>query len=388
MSDRTGPKRGAIRFLTALAGPALVSLIPMAVAPALPAMAIEFAGGRDGALFAQLIMTMPAIMLILGAPLASLACERVGIRPTFLAAAALFAIAGSAGLLVDGFSALAASRLLLGLAGGAIQTCTLALVGRWYDEEARHAVLGWMVSLASAVAIAGLVIGGWLVDVAGWRGPFALYLLGLMLLLLGLIAVERHAPGESIPDHGGFRPLLPLWPFYLAILGLTLAMFMPGIQGPFLIAERGSGSAALSGLIVAASPIGAVLSSASFAAIRRRLSERAVLGLTALLLGGGCVIAATAESMAGMALGFAVTGLGAGLVEPNIGSIILGRSPHALHARASSLMISAMFLGQFLNPLAADPLRMGFGTAGAFLAIGAGTMAVGLAAIARAVSRP
>ena len=47
--------------------------------------------------------------------------------------------------------------------------------------------------------------------------------------------------------------MLPLWPFYLAILGLTLAMFMPGIQGPFLIVERGTGSAVLSGLIVAAS---------------------------------------------------------------------------------------------------------------------------------------
>ncbi|SNS25671.1 Predicted arabinose efflux permease, MFS family [Sphingomonas laterariae] len=380
---------GALRFWTALAGPALVSLIPMAVAPALPAMAQEFAAGHDGALFAQMIMTMPAIMLILGAPLASLACERIGIRPTFLAAAALFTVAGGAGLLVDGFAALAASRLLLGLAGGAIQTCTLALVGRWYQEDARHAVLGWMVSLASAVAIAGLILGGWLVDIAGWRGPFALYLLGLVLLLLGVLAVERHAPGEHVAeDSGGFRPLLPLWPFYLAILALTLAMFMPGIQGPFLIAERGTGSAALSGLIVAASPIGAVLSSAGFATIRRHASERAVLGLTALLLGGGCVMAAMAGSTAGIVAGFFVTGLGAGMVEPNIGSIILGRSPHALHARASSLMISAMFLGQFLNPLAADPLHVGFGTAGAFLGIGGATLAAGLVALLAARRRP
>ncbi|WP_380876568.1 MFS transporter [Sphingomonas sp. DBB INV C78] len=377
-----------LRFLTALAGPALVSLIPMAVAPALPAMAAEFAHGHDGALFAQMIMTMPAIMLILGAPLASLACERIGIRTTFLTAAALFAISGGAGLLVEGFPALAASRLALGLAGGAIQTCTLALVGRWYDEDQRHAVLGWMVSLASAVAIGGLVVGGWLVDVAGWRGPFALYLLGLILLLLGAVVVERHAPGERVAEEGGFRPLLPLWPFYLAILGLTLAMFMPGIQGPFLIAERGSSSATLAGIIVAASPIGAVLSSAGFATIRRHLSERAVLGLTALLLGGGCLVAATAGSTAGIVAGFFITGLGAGMVEPNIGSIILGRSPHALHARASSLMISAMFLGQFLNPLAADPLRTGFGTAGAFLGIGGATVAAGLALVLLARRRP
>src|SRR5688572_11494867 len=101
LHDRRGMKGGALRFAAALAGPALVSLIPMAVAPALPAMATEFAHGRDGALFAQMIMTMPAIMLILGAPLASLLCERIGIRKTFLIASALFVVAGGSGLLVD-----------------------------------------------------------------------------------------------------------------------------------------------------------------------------------------------------------------------------------------------------------------------------------------------
>ncbi|ARS26567.1 hypothetical protein KC8_04590 [Sphingomonas sp. KC8] len=367
-----------LRAAVALSGPALVSLIPMAVAPALPAMAANFSHGQDGALFAQMIMTMPAIMLIIGAPLASLLCERIGIRTTFLAAAALFTLAGSAGMLVDGFAELAASRLLLGLAGGAIQTCTLALVGRWYDEEARHAILGWMVSLASAVAIGGLIAGGGLVDLVGWRGPFALYMLGTILVVLVAIVVERHAPGEEIADHGGFAPLLPLWPFYLAILGLTLAMFMPGIQGPFLIVEHGSTSATVSALILAASPIGAVLSSASFAMLRRRMSEYAVLAVTALLLGGGCLIAAAPGGTPMVILGFAIVGLGAGLVEPNIGSIILGRSPHALHARASSLMISAMFLGQFLNPLAANPLRSGFGTWGAFIGIGSATLVAGL----------
>lgn len=114
-------RRQAIaRLALALAAPALVALIPMAVASALPAMARDLAPGRDGAFFAQMIMTMPAIMLIVGAPAASIACERIGIRITFAAAAALFTLAGSAGMLLNGFTALAATRLLLGLSGGAL----------------------------------------------------------------------------------------------------------------------------------------------------------------------------------------------------------------------------------------------------------------------------
>lgn len=379
---------GLARAAVVLAGPALVALIPMAVAPALPAMAQAFAQGGDGTLFAQMIMTMPAIMLILGAPLASLGCERIGTRAVFLAACALFAAAGGAGLFVRGFEGLAASRLLLGLAGGALQTCTLALVGRWYREETRDRILGLIVSLASATAIAGLVVGGWLVDVAGWRGPFALYLLGGGLLVLVAFVVERHAPGESLGrTEGGFARLRPLWIFYAIVLGFTLAMFMPGIQGPFLIATRGTASATASGLMVALCPLSAVLSSASYAWLRQRLGAGAVLGASALLMGGGCLIAALAPGTGGLMAGFTIIGLGAGLVEPNIGSIILGRVPHALHARASSLMISAMFLGQFLNPLAADPLRAAYGPEGAFAGVGGATLLVGLAILAVAGRR-
>lgn len=381
-------RRQAIaRLALALAAPALVALIPMAVASALPAMARDLAPGRNGAFFAQMIMTMPAIMLILGAPAASIACERIGIRTTFAAAAALFTLAGSAGLLLSGFSALAATRLLLGLSGGALQTCTLALVGRWYPPGGRERVLGNIVSVSSAAAIGGLVLGGRLVDLFGWRGAFSLYLLGVPVLILVLLAVERGVAGERPPRGGSLAALKPLMLYYALILAFTLAMFMPGIQGPFLVAAKGIEGAATAGLIVAACPLGATLSSAMFAALRARVDALPLLAATALLMGAGCLIAAAAGGAPALLIGFAVIGVGAGLVEPNIGSTILGRTPHALHARASSIMISAMFIGQFLNPLAADPLRTALGANGAFIGVGVATSALGLLLAALAAFR-
>lgn len=367
------------RLLVALATPALVSLIPMAVASALPAMAQKFAPGGDGAFLAQMIMALPAIMLIIGAPLASLLCERIGIRPTFLAATAIFTVAGAVGLVLDDFRALAASRLLLGLAGGALQTCTLALVGRWYAPGPRERILGNIVSVASATAVGGLIVGGWLVDLYGWRGPFSLYLLGAPLLLLALLVVTKDVGSERRETGGSIRALKPLAGYYAIILAFTLAMFMPGIQGAFLIVAKGVNGAAAAGLIISACPLGAVLSSASFAALRARIGAMPLLAATALLMGGGCLVAAYAQGLEGLITGFVIVGLGAGLVEPNIGSIVLGRTPHSLHARASGLMISAMFAGQFLNPLAADPLRLQMGATGAFLGVGAFTALLGVA---------
>jgi MFS family permease len=375
------------RAALALAAPALVALIPMAVASALPAMARDLAPGKDGAFFAQMIMTMPAVMLIVGAPLASLLCERIGIRTTFAAAAALFTVAGAAGLFLDGFTALAVSRLLLGMSGGALQTCTLALVGRWYGPGPRERILGNIVSVSSAFAIAGLVAGGWLVDLFGWRACFGLYLLGAPLFVLTLLVVERGILGERPQAGGSLAALKPLIAYYGLMLAFTLAMFMPGIQGPFLVAAKGVEGAAAGSLIVAACPLGAVLSSASFAAVRARVGTLPLLAATALLLGGGCLVSAYSSGLPMLLAGFAMIGLGAGLVEPNIGSIILGRTPHSLHARASSIMISAMFLGQFLNPLAADPLRAQMGVNGAFIGVGYATVLLGAALLALAALR-
>ena len=83
-----------------ISGPTLVVLIPMAAAPALPTMAGQFAGsfGGNGELFAQLVMTVPALMLILTAPLAGLLAERVGRRLVLLVALVLFTLAGAAAL--------------------------------------------------------------------------------------------------------------------------------------------------------------------------------------------------------------------------------------------------------------------------------------------------
>src|SRR6267378_1195121 len=80
-----------------IAGPTLVTLIPMAAAPALPAMAAKFAAsfGGNGALFAQLVMTVPAFMLILAAPLAGVLAEKLGRRIVLLASLLLFTVAGA-----------------------------------------------------------------------------------------------------------------------------------------------------------------------------------------------------------------------------------------------------------------------------------------------------
>ena len=61
-----------------IAGPALIALIPMAAAPAMPAMASHFAAEGHGPLFAQMVMTIPAVLLIVSATVTGILADIVG----------------------------------------------------------------------------------------------------------------------------------------------------------------------------------------------------------------------------------------------------------------------------------------------------------------------
>ncbi|HWI10068.1 MAG TPA: MFS transporter, partial [Burkholderiaceae bacterium] len=169
-----------------VAGPTLVTLIPMAAAPALPAMAAKFAAsfGGNGALFAQLVMTVPALMLILAAPLAGVLVERLGRRPVLLASLLLFTLAGAGALVTPDAVSLMICRVLLGIAGGGVLTVCLSMAADFAEGGPRERLLGFAVAGASALAAVALVGGGRLVDELGWRAPFALYLLGIPALLV------------------------------------------------------------------------------------------------------------------------------------------------------------------------------------------------------------
>lgn len=369
-----------------IAGPTLVTLVPMAAAPALPAMAAEFAASfkGDGALFAQLVMTVPAIMLILAAPLAGLSTERWGRRTVLLASLALFVVAGAGALMTPDAIWLMVCRVLLGIAGGGILTVCLSIAADFPEGGPRERLLGFAVAGASLLAAVVLVGGGRLVDHLGWRAPFAFYLLGIPVFVVAMIALTREAPrgrGSAALARGWFRPLR--W-IYAAAVAFSVGMFMPSIQGPFLLAGGGITSAETQGLIIAACSTVAALSSASFGWLVRVFRPLTILALVAACFGAGALVMALSHGFV-IAFGSALMGIAAGLVEATSATIILGRVNEHARSAAIGLLLSSIFLGQFLNPWVVDPLRTLLGINGAFIAVGAAFLVMAVAMlIARA----
>jgi MFS family permease len=359
------------KVFVAVGGPALISLVPMAVAPALPAMAAHFAEGRDGAFFAQMVMAVPALMIIVSAAFSGFLAERFGRRAVLLLALILYVVSGSACVFIPSANGLIAARLVLGFAAGMVMTASMSLVADFREGVERDRVLGFASAGAAVMAVLALTLGGLLVEVADWRAPFVLYALALPVLFVALVSVDNRTRAEQ----GAHRPhqrVLPLmWPVYLLTLVFTIGLFMPGIQGPFLLQTEGVTHAATQGMILASYSLTAAIVAACYGKIAGVLSMRTRIAAMALGLGvGSLAMALLHGGAATLAFGCILTGAGAGLVEPVTVSLVLQRAPIALQTRAIGLLLSAVFLGQFLNPLLIDPLRTGLGIHAAFVAVG------------------
>jgi len=113
--------------------------------------------------------------------------DRLGARRMLIGATSLFAAGAAAAALAPSVGALVGAQVLLGTAAAGLVPASLALLTHHYPDPIRRArALGIWAAISASSFAAGPVIGGLLVDTAGWRLMFALNLpfaLAVLMLL-------------------------------------------------------------------------------------------------------------------------------------------------------------------------------------------------------------
>lgn len=354
-----------------MSGPPLMALTFSTIAPVLPSIARHFGAQVGGTLIAQWIMTAPAIGLMLGGPAGGLLIDRLGPRRLIMAAFALFAIAGSAGLYLDNAMALLLSRFFLGLAGSCVATAATWLIGERFDEVSRRRVIGFQDSIAGVAAMSAVLLAGIVGAAGGWRLPFAIYLVAAPLVLLAFLAVPNIATTSDKQAAPPARAvLLPLWPVYATIFSMAGLMMMPATQVPFLLESNGIVDPVIRSRVIASSAALSIISAALYGPVRLRLGERGTLALIILAYALGTTALSQSSDALMAALGCTMLGIGTGLFSPHFASVLIARTPAPARGRAIGFMYGAIFLSEFLSPLVILPLRAAFGVHGSFLALG------------------
>jgi EmrB/QacA subfamily drug resistance transporter len=225
----------------------------------LPAIAQSFAA--DGASLSWVIsgylLPLSALLLLGGA-----AGDRFGHRRLLLMGVGLFAAASLLCTAAPGLPWLIAARVLQGVGAAMLMPTSLAILGSSFSGDARGRAIGiWAAAGAGAGAI-GPLLGGWLIDVVGWR---AMFLVNVPIAVAAIAFALRFVQDAPRVDQRR-----------LDVAGALLAT--AGLASLTWGLTAASGPAGLHGWSVAALVVGAVLF-ALFLAVQRKRGERAMMPL-------------------------------------------------------------------------------------------------------------
>jgi MFS family permease len=384
MTRQDPPTHKAGKLAVLVGGNLLMTFIVSSLMPASAAIAQHFQASGRAAFYAQIILVAPTAAKIFAAPAAGMMIGRFGRRGPLLALIATYTLAGAAGLVLEDFWPLTLSRIVIGLAGGAISTICFTLAGDYFHGAERTRALGWVGAAPSAGAVVALLLAGLLVDQGGWHAAFALYLTGLPLLVAAWFLIDEPVQPATIEARQGALPRNFPWLFLLGV-AVALAAVLPGVQLPFLLAGDGIHSATVTALLITCTACAGTIAAGCYPSMRRRLSLADVLALMAALAAVAYFLLAFETGLPMIALALAVCGFPAGLMFPHMAATAMENSSELARPRALGLIFGAVFLGQFSIPFLAEPIRGALGSHQMFEALGA---VLALAAIAAlAVSR-
>ena len=365
--------QGHIRMSHPLSRSIVVSLLLIAtmgvmsgitVVSSLPLISQTFSHIPHIEFLSKLMLTVPSIVIALLAPLAGVIVDRFGrLRPLY-AGLLLFVIAGSSGFYLGNFYAILVGRALLGVSVALLMTSSTALIGDYFNEEARHR---FMSMQGMSVAIGGIVFitaGGYLAELH-WTYPFLIYLLPLLFLPLMIKAL--YEPRKYRHDSRNELVEERLWPVYLTAFLSMLLFYMLPTQLPYLIIDTLHGEPRTIGFVIAAAMVFNALVSRQYARLKRRLNYTQIYMITFLLFGFGLFVISQVETVGELFFSTLFIGSGFGLIFVNTNSWFLAVVPPHKRGKASGLLASSFFMGQFSSPLIFEPFVSAWGIQGLFL---------------------
>jgi len=331
---------------------------------ALPAVAAAFDIG-PGAVRWMIICYVATYALTAFA--AGLYADRVGALRVFTAGSWLSAIAFAAYWLAPSFEVVLLCRVAQGVSGGLIYGTASALVTQALPRERHGRGLGVMtLGLGVGVAI-GPIIGGLLVEGAGWRWVF-LYRAPLAVAL-GLATAMAPRPASSGgPEHrtgsrastdeppaGSPRRWSPgdiARPAVLRAAALsflaTFAQFSVWLLIPFYLVTARAIAPSAGGLLFTLSPLGTAVAAPVAGWATDRIGTRwpIVVGLAIEVAGLLIISRLAAESpLAAVVAGLLLVGLGVGIFQVANLADMMAAFPRAQQGTAGGLAFLSRALG-------------------------------------------
>lgn len=137
-----------------------------------------------------------AALILLGGALG----DRYGRRRMYVLGVAGFAVAGGLCAIAPTVEILIAARILQGVFAALLTPGSLAIIQGSFREQDRAAAIGTWAGVSGVASAMGPLLGGWLIDNAGWRWIFAINLPLCALVLVLCLWVPDSRDSEARGD--------------------------------------------------------------------------------------------------------------------------------------------------------------------------------------------
>ncbi|WP_330301889.1 MULTISPECIES: MFS transporter [unclassified Streptomyces] len=343
-----------LRVTLLMTGSCLPILGAVLIAPVLPKMQDHFASVPGAKALVPLALTVPALALALLAPFAGVIVDRLGRKRLLIVATLLYAVFGTAPLWLDSLGAIIASRALVGVTEAAIMTCCTTLIADYYSGHRRVKYLALQTMCASASATVFFVLGG-AAGSAGWRVPFWVYAVSLVLAPLMATALTNPAPravAEQNPTEAPGQHPFP-WRPLAGICALTffgaMVFYTVPVEMSYLLDDLGVKNSGVIGLATAIASAATVGGAITFARLKRSPDPMLPAVLAICAVGFGMMFLAGNAPL--LVIGAVVNCVGTGLLLPALLTSAMSRLAFEDRGRGTGLWMAAFFGGEFVCPL-------------------------------------
>ncbi|MEU0677101.1 MFS transporter [Streptomyces sp. NPDC006172] len=383
---------GRLRVVLLIAGSCLPILGAVLLAPVLPKMQAHFATVPGAKALVPMVLTVPALAFALLAPFAGVIIDRLGRKRLLIVAAVLYALFGTAPLWLDSLGAIVASRALLGVTEAAIMTCCTTLIGDYYTGRVRDRYLALQTLCASASATAFFVLGGALGS-SGWRIPFWLYAVGLLLAPAMAACLPRPRQGAATEKAAAAEarpfPVRRLAGICVLTVFGAIVFYTVPVETAYLLDDLGVKNSGIIGMATAIASAATVTGCLTFARLTGRPERR--LPAIFALCGAGFVVMGLAPNTPVLVAGAVLNCIGTGFLLPSLLTWAMSKLDYADRGRGTGLWTASFFSGQFLCPLALIAVGSATGSlAGAvgLLGLASALVAAGLLPVLRRTTAP
>lgn len=344
---------GLPQSLLLLLGSCLPVLGAVLLAPVLPRMQQHFIETPGAEVLVPIALTLPALVIALLAPFAGVIADRLGRKPLLLIAMLLYSVCGVLPLWLESLQAIVISRTGIGLAEAAIMTCCTTLMGDYYEGERRERLFALQMVATSLSAAVFMGVGGAMGE-SGWRSPFALYAVGLLLLpLMAKLLWEPVAKqtGAAVQQAGDKAfPWSSLAPLYVLTFLAGMSLFIVPVQAGYLLNLLHVDAPKQIGMTMGANQLGVLAGALSFRLLSRVANHRLLL-MAFAMAGLGGLLMALSTSHAMVVFAVLINGLGIGLMLPTLITWVMSLVEFSQRGRASGVFTAAIFAGEFISPL-------------------------------------